>query len=58
MQGDRNNAARVGNLELRVISVLYFEYTILKTRLASVLTTSHCLDPTVALACKDGLFFN
>ena len=31
MQGDRNKAARVGNLELPVISVLY-----LKTGLASV----------------------
>lgn len=27
MQGERNNAAREGNLELRVISVQYFDIT-------------------------------
>ena len=44
MQAERNKPIRNCDLQSRVVSVLYFDNTP-----RYVLTTSHCLDPTVAV---------
>jgi hypothetical protein len=46
MQGERNKSNRARSLEFAVVSVLVID------KFASPFAgTSHCLDPTVAMAC-------